>query len=621
MGMHSISSKVLTSIVHEIATATATIPVPHEQHGHPHGLPILKDPNLTDLERTYWTNYNTTTYFTTCMGKRFALKYHITTLLLIIIITYPACLILENVKSKWYLPCLTLNLITTLSSLLAILIFHISFKGKNDPNWYPNNIYPKLCWILFIWIIVHYISAILMTKWYIKETNNPINYSHFQPNNNYKKNKNKNSRHQEDFPLQDLSHTTNSSENLTGASSSSNTLPSPPELQNSPSFNLDNDNSSSLSFSTSSPSNAKTTRLSNNIMSDLENGPITTTRFPMKQSRLKSIVKIIFYTLNIPLFLYLLTYMGIGFAIGNLFGKGIRVYNLLAHWIKGGVFFLLGILSLSRYMGLGSKYGWAWNKILFFENNDPLPMIFSHGVITMEGMESFLIFFYGITNIFLEHLAGAGGAWTPKDLQHVSIAFIYIGSGLCGLLVEYKLKDWRYKTACDNIIMQDMQDDPNTLGKIVAATPGFSPNPFPTLTIFWTGILMSQHAQISMTSTIIHTQWGYLLSYGSIFRLFTFLILYFNPTKLTSLSYPFTELITSFCLICGGIVFMESTDQVVEAFEYRGLTPMFTFNLSVGVTTLIMAWVMLVSMWQNWLSKEKVSTSHSRLTTVNTSTG
>nr|CAI6413900.1 AAC_HP1_G0006610.mRNA.1.CDS.1 [Saccharomyces cerevisiae] len=52
----------------------------------------------------------------------------------------------------------------------------------------------------------------------------------------------------------------------------------------------------------------------------------------------------------------------------------------------------------------------------------------------MEFVESFLIFFYGSTNIFLEHLAGNGGAWTAKDLQHVSIAFMFIGTDLCGLL-------------------------------------------------------------------------------------------------------------------------------------------------------------------------------------------
>lgn len=217
------------------------------------------------------------------------------------------------------------------------------------------------------------------------------------------------------------------------------------------------------------------------------------------------------------------------------------------------------------------------------------------GTITMEGIESFHIFFYGSTNVFLEHLAGSGGAWTAKDLQHVSIAFMFIGTGLCGLLTEYKLNHWRFEHARGH-----------SHADLVAATPGYSPNPFPAFTIFWTGILMSQHAQASETSTTIHMQWGYLLSYGSFFRLLTFLILFLVPAASRgTASKPFTELITSFCLFCGGLVFMESTDQSIDAMEYRGLTPMFTFNLSVGFVSLLMAWEMILFIWKDWLVKTR----------------
>jgi hypothetical protein len=49
---------------------------------------------------------------------------------------------------------------------------------------------------------------------------------------------------------------------------------------------------------------------------------------------------------------------------------------------------------------------------------------------TAEFCESFLIFFYGITNIFLEHLGGWGGKWNAQDLEHVSITVLFIGGGL-----------------------------------------------------------------------------------------------------------------------------------------------------------------------------------------------
>ncbi|MBE3045744.1 hypothetical protein IMZ48_25000 [Candidatus Bathyarchaeota archaeon] len=47
-----------------------------------------------------------------------------------------------------------------------------------------------------------------------------------------------------------------------------------------------------------------------------------------------------------------------------------------------------------------------------------------------EFVESALILFYGGTNIFLEHLGGAGGPWSAQDLEHVSITVLFIGGGL-----------------------------------------------------------------------------------------------------------------------------------------------------------------------------------------------
>lgn len=47
-----------------------------------------------------------------------------------------------------------------------------------------------------------------------------------------------------------------------------------------------------------------------------------------------------------------------------------------------------------------------------------------------EFVESALIFFYGSTNIFLEHLGGWGGEWSAHDLEHISITVLFIGGGL-----------------------------------------------------------------------------------------------------------------------------------------------------------------------------------------------
>lgn len=51
-----------------------------------------------------------------------------------------------------------------------------------------------------------------------------------------------------------------------------------------------------------------------------------------------------------------------------------------------------------------------------------------------EFIESFVIFLYGSTNVFLEHLAAWGDAWSPSDLEHVSISIMFFGGGLVCLI-------------------------------------------------------------------------------------------------------------------------------------------------------------------------------------------
>lgn len=48
---------------------------------------------------------------------------------------------------------------------------------------------------------------------------------------------------------------------------------------------------------------------------------------------------------------------------------------------------------------------------------------------TAEFVEGFLIFFYGSTNIFLEHLGNADEPINGKDLEHMSITVLFIGGG------------------------------------------------------------------------------------------------------------------------------------------------------------------------------------------------
>lgn len=62
--------------------------------------------------------------------------------------------------------------------------------------------------------------------------------------------------------------------------------------------------------------------------------------------------------------------------------------------------------------------------------------------LSSEFVESSLIFFYGSTNIFLEHLAGWGKAWSARDLQHVAITVLFIGGGLVSFVPAVQFHSW-----------------------------------------------------------------------------------------------------------------------------------------------------------------------------------
>ena len=79
-------------------------------------------------------------------------------------------------------------------------------------------------------------------------------------------------------------------------------------------------------------------------------------------------------------------------------------------------------------MGCFADVGWAWNV--------KPPSVKGRLVASIpsaEFVESFVIFLYGSSNMFLEHLAGWGDAWTASDLEHVSISIMFFGGGLVRL--------------------------------------------------------------------------------------------------------------------------------------------------------------------------------------------
>lgn len=125
-------------------------------------------------------------------------------------------------------------------------------------------------------------------------------------------------------------------------------------------------------------------------------------------------------------------------------------------------------------------------------------------------------------------------------------------------------------------------------------------NPMPGLVILLLGKMMSSHQQHSATSGMIHGQWGTLFMFFAIARLVTYITLWLKPPTSYLPTRPPTELIASFCLVSGGMIFMASNSDTVEALELYGLDAMFVFTVMMGVTASIMAWVVMTIAFKGW---------------------
>ena len=310
--------------------------------------------------------------------------------------------------------------------------------------------------------------------------------------------------------------------------------------------------------------------------------------------RVEKLGWIIHAVLGRPLILFGFVQLCTGVVTVTGMMLGSEVYNGLAHFIKGGIFLWYGVITLGRYFGAFADLGWAWN----------IKPANVHGwrakVPTGEFVESFVIFLYGATQVWMEHLGNENGVWSPKDLQHVSIAIMMFFFGSMGMLIESKY----IKGLFTRVVMQQVRDitpSGSTDAYLQPPIPhAFSYNPFPGIVIFLVGIMMSMHVQETMLATMVHKQWGYLLACFSLFRLLTYSIMFVSPPTSSLPAYPVSELLASFCLICGGIIFMASNSETVNAMNRIGVNAMFTFNLSVSAAVAIMTWITLCMALKAW---------------------
>jgi hypothetical protein len=82
----------------------------------------------------------------------------------------------------------------------------------------------------------------------------------------------------------------------------------------------------------------------------------------------------------------------------------------LFSFIEGGIFWCYGLPTFARFEGLFSEYGWAWNRAPSGEH------------VLAKFVESFVIFLYGITKVWMERFgARSGDPYTAKQPQHIGI--------------------------------------------------------------------------------------------------------------------------------------------------------------------------------------------------------
>jgi hypothetical protein len=110
---------------------------------------------------------------------------------------------------------------------------------------------------------------------------------------------------------------------------------------------------------------------------------------------------------------------------------------------------------------------------------------------------------------------------------------------------------------------------------------------------------------------MMHAQWGSLFCGFAMARGVTYVTMYLKPPTSHFPSRPPSELVTSFCLTAGGLMFMFSARDSVTAIESNGLDAMTIFTVTMGLSAVILAWEMVCFAVKGWaVRKERAAAGH-----------
>ncbi|KDN37764.1 hypothetical protein RSAG8_09919, partial [Rhizoctonia solani AG-8 WAC10335] len=264
--------------------------------------------------------------------------------------------------------------------------------------------------------------------------------------------------------------------------------------------------------------------------------------------------------------------------------RGNYLNGCLAHFIKGSIFFWYGMLTWARYLGAWSDRGWAWNRT-------------TSRRVPAEMVESFVIFFYGATNTWMERFgAQPGDPYTTKQIQHISIAVMFLFAGLVGMGLESR-------TVCRLLSNASIIGNPRARNHPITEPPSYtgSFNPFPAIVIGVTGAAMSAHHQNYVFQVKIHELWGNLLVAFAVMRCLTYFFVWLRPARSILPSRPPTEAIASFFLTAGGLAFISSSEPITFAAMRSGRDDIMMFlNAIIALVSLAYAINLSVLTLKGW---------------------
>ncbi|KAG8810304.1 hypothetical protein FRC19_004631 [Serendipita sp. 401] len=382
-------------------------------------------------------------------------------------------------------------------------------------------------------------------------------------------------------------------------------------------------------------------------------------------SRLLSIFNLSMAILTRTLVVYGWAQVMSGLTIYVGFGRAQYINGILAHFIKGSIFFWYGVMTFARYLGAWSRWGWAWNTPIPTRSDSSNQAVWSASFV-----ESLIIFLYGFTQQFMERFGKhAGDPYSAKDIEHISIAVMFWGGGLVGMAVESPtLRGWlmgdgsidmeveeeekrvhpptspiksnvhhyippspqqsNSSTDFGTKALSSSSSSSNDTGKKVS-------NPLPAFVIGVTGIAMSAHHQTYAFQVQIHALWGYLLLGFAICRCLTCFFEWVKPVSPSSPSpasstvviytpptHPPSELIGSVFLGAGGIAFICSDEQITFwAMRTHKDDVMMFLNLAIAFTCVAYVWTTIVLIVAGRTARNKHMDMNGRMGSSNAAMG